>query len=474
MRFGTAGVTRYAMLLALVCAGFGALAPSAMAGGGGKQHSYGGKQYSYVVNVSPATAPAGDSTTFDVALRNSSSPGISLGSAALTPPLGFRVTGASLPAGAKGHVFVLFNIVVLDGVNVPSGSTLHVAVRANAPSRCKNYFVDWLSLANASRLFGPRLRLDIANSSLTTHVTCAPPASALQFDTQPNDALVSDVITGSANDTTGPPVTVDIVDSGGNVVDSSAPVTVALGNNPGGATLGGTLTENAVHGVATFNDLTLDKPDNGYTLAASSSGLTNATSNSFDENNTATPCPTGATCTNTITSGSGSLQVDVGSGSTDATLTESVDVGKPMDGPDTSKADPGCADYTPPDASADWYEFVVQPADGQTFDRSKTVTWTVKGASSDGFQVCFGAPYEFPVVDPTTGEAEQAPAGTLPDGSQGFVGLLARCVVGNVAIAVPCVESVSTQEDPNSQTGVDAVAVVTIPAGEPGDPWMGR
>ncbi len=458
MRFGTAGVTRYALLLALVCAGFGALAPSAMAGGGGKQ-------YSYVVNVSPGTAPAGTSTTFDFALKNTSSTGIALGSAALTPPLGFRVTGASLPAGAKGHVFVLFNIVLLDNVNVASGSTLHVAVNAVAPSRCKNYFVDWLSLANASGLFGPLLRLDIANSSLTTHVTCAPPASALHFGTQPSDSLVGQSIA--------PAVAVDIVDSSGNVVDSSAPVTVALGNNPDGATLGGTLTQNAVHGVATFNDLTLDKPDNGYTLAASSGTLTNTASSSFDENDSSTSCGTGDTCSQTIDSGSGSLQVDVGSGSTDATLTESVDVGTPMDGPGSNpKLDPGCADYQP--ATADWYEFVVQPADNLTFDRTKTVTWTVKGTTSDGFQVCFGAPYEFPVLDPATGQEEQAPAGTLPDGSPGFVGLLARCVVGNVAIAVPCVQSVSTQDDPNSQTGTDAVAVVTIPAGEPGDPWMGR
>lgn len=51
---------------------------------------------------------------------------------------------------------------------------------------------------------------------------------------------------------------------------------------------------------------------------------------------------------------------------------------------------------------------------------------------------------------------------------------MARCVVGNVEVAVPCVQSVTTQEDPNSQTGTDAVALVSIPAGESGDPFMGR
>jgi len=455
-----------AMATALACAIFGAVAPSAFAGGG--------KQYSYVVKVSPATAPAGSSTTFDVALKNTSSPGVALGSAAFTPPLGFRVTRASLPSGATGHAYVLFNIVVLDRVNVPSGSTLHVSVTATAPSRCTSHFVTWLSVASATGLFGPLLRLDVANSSLTTQVTCAPPASGLQFETQPNDALVSDVITGTANDTSGPPVTVDIVGSTGNTVDSSAPVTIALVNPPSNATpatLGGTTTVNAVHGVATFHNLTVDKPNNGYTLVASSSGLTSDTSSSFDENDSATPCPAGSTCTQTVTSNSGSLGVDVGSGATDATLTESVDVGTPMDGPGSDpEADPGCANYTPPEASADWYEFVVQPSDNETFDRSKTVTWTVRGTSAEGFQVCFGAPYPFTVAN-SDGRPVPAQAGVLPDGTNGFVDLLARC--SDYVEDSPCISNLETQEDPaNGQE--EAVATVFIPAGLQGDPWMAR
>ncbi len=144
-----------------------------------------------------------------------------------------------------------------------------------------------------------------------------------------------------------------------------------------------------------------------------------------------------------------------------------------MDGPGSNPdADPGCANYTPPEASADWYEFVVQPNDNETFDRAKTITWTVKGTTSDGFQVCFGAPYEFVSLN-SDGQPEQAPAGTLPDGTRGFVGLLARCTVGDTNLVTPCVQSITTQENPDSPNGVDAVAVVTIPAGLPGDPMIG-
>jgi hypothetical protein len=58
-------------------------------------------------------------------------------------------------------------------------------------------------------------------------------------------------------------------------------VTVALGNNPAGATLGGTLTETAVNGVATFPDLTLDQIAGGYTLQFTAAGLTGVVSPSF-------------------------------------------------------------------------------------------------------------------------------------------------------------------------------------------------
>ena len=182
-----------------------------------------------------------------------------------------------------------------------------MSVQATTPSRCNSPFSRWFTDANEGGFFSEDLRLDTSNSSLTTPVTCAT-ATGLQFGTQPSDALVGDVITGTPNDPSGPPVTVRIVDGSGNLVDSSAPVTVALGNNPGGATLGGTTMQNAVHGVATFNNLTLDKPDNGYSLVASSLGLTNSPSGNFNENNTATSCPANETCSGTLSTGDSSLE----------------------------------------------------------------------------------------------------------------------------------------------------------------------
>ena len=56
---------------------------------------------------------------------------------------------------------------------------------------------------------------------------------------------------------------------------------MALANNPTGATLGGTLSVTASHGVATFSGLTLTKAASGYTLQVSSSGLSGATSSAI-------------------------------------------------------------------------------------------------------------------------------------------------------------------------------------------------
>src|SRR3989475_6568548 len=48
----------------------------------------------------------------------------------------------------------------------------------------------------------------------------------------------------------------------------SGTITVALGSNPGGATLSGTLLVAAVGGVASFGDLSLNRTAPGYTRTA--------------------------------------------------------------------------------------------------------------------------------------------------------------------------------------------------------------
>jgi hypothetical protein len=79
----------------------------------------------------------------------------------------------------------------------------------------------------------------------------------------------------------GPAVQVQVTDRFGNATSGSGNVTLALGANPGGDTLDGTLTQPVTDGVATFADLVLRKAGQGYTLKASQTGLTPATSAPF-------------------------------------------------------------------------------------------------------------------------------------------------------------------------------------------------
>jgi hypothetical protein len=100
------------------------------------------------------------------------------------------------------------------------------------------------------------------------------PASRLNFAQQPTSTAAGATIT--------PAVTVRVEDAGGNLTADTRSVTMAIGTNPSGGTLSGTLSNAAVAGVATFNNLSIDKNGNGYTLSATASSLTSATSAAFN------------------------------------------------------------------------------------------------------------------------------------------------------------------------------------------------
>jgi alpha-tubulin suppressor-like RCC1 family protein len=97
----------------------------------------------------------------------------------------------------------------------------------------------------------------------------------LAFTTQPTPAIAGAAIR--------PAVEVTVQDAHGNTVtDASSRITVALGNNPGGGALSGTVTVAAVNGVASFPDLNLDRSGRNYTLTAGTDGLSGITSDPFD------------------------------------------------------------------------------------------------------------------------------------------------------------------------------------------------
>ncbi len=99
-------------------------------------------------------------------------------------------------------------------------------------------------------------------------------ATQLAFTVEPTTTIVASSIM--------PAVQVAIQGALGNLVAGATdPVTVAIGTNPGGGTLSGTVTVDAVAGVGSFTDLTIDQVGTGYTLVATSGSLSSATSATF-------------------------------------------------------------------------------------------------------------------------------------------------------------------------------------------------
>ncbi len=111
-------------------------------------------------------------------------------------------------------------------------------------------------------------------TSNTFNVNAFGAAAQLAFTVQPSSTAAGAAIA--------PSIQVSILDAVGNAVtNSTVAVTIALGANPGGSSIGGTFTVNAVNGVATFTNITLSKAASGYTLSATSVGLGTTLSNTF-------------------------------------------------------------------------------------------------------------------------------------------------------------------------------------------------
>ncbi len=129
-----------------------------------------------------------------------------------------------------------------------------------------------------------------------------PPPTHLGFTQQPQTTEAGAAIT--------PPVQVAALDASEHVVQGfTGAIGLALEPASNGGTLSGGTPINAVNGVATFPNLSVDKAGTGYTLRATASGLTDATSGTFavtappNQSPTAAftaSCPT-LTCSYTVT-----------------------------------------------------------------------------------------------------------------------------------------------------------------------------
>lgn len=145
----------------------------------------------------------------------------------------------------------------------------------------------------------------VASTTPTLSVTAAP-AVALLFTASPG--------TTTAGSDLAPSPALGVLDSLGNRnFTFTGAVSLAIAANPSSGVLSGTLTRNAVAGIATFPGVALDKAGAGYTLQASAPGLTNATSAAFTVNAGAVSAAQSTVTVNdaSIVAGSGTSTITV-------------------------------------------------------------------------------------------------------------------------------------------------------------------
>src|SRR5881628_2023700 len=153
-----------------------------------------------------------------------------------------------------------------EDVNIARGSGVHILMMRLI------YLGVALVAAGSVACAGPELA---GNRGIAIGHTGGGGSDVLVFRVQPSNVTAGNVMT--------PAVQVQVQDTLGNPDTSfTASVTVAIGTNPVGGTLGGTKSVAPVNGIALFGDLSVNKAGTGYTLTATAPGATGATSAAFD------------------------------------------------------------------------------------------------------------------------------------------------------------------------------------------------
>jgi hypothetical protein len=198
--------------------------------------------------------------------------GEGLGSADITVPAGYTLTGGSIDA-ETGTATVDGGTLQLRDLAVGPGDSVDVTIDVTTPCLPDADGSAWAVVARESTDFSGYDDFVLAEGSVAPSTSRSVASCLLRFANQPattaTDALITD-----AFDSAGDPLQVEIYDPlTEETVDSDATVTLTLSKNPADGTLTGG-AEDAVSGVATFDGLSIDTPG-PYRLEASSDVATN-------------------------------------------------------------------------------------------------------------------------------------------------------------------------------------------------------
>jgi hypothetical protein len=295
----------------------------------------------FSADVLPTCSPANASVTFTATIRNDAET-LHLGSANITAPIGFAITGI-VTGPAVGTASFGANVVRLRNLGLSPGGSAAVAFQATTPAAADDY-----SWHNPAKLGAGRIEakptsdftgseqfeFDAGASEVDAFVgTCV---LNLSFSVPPADAEAGASITGDPLDPAGAPVAVEVLSGPGGprVTTSSDPVSLVLLPPPGvvGAALSPAVpTVNAVQGLAVFDadqgdGFSITPQGLGYRIQATSvSSITTAISDPFDIVNDGVVC-SGTGCSGQASAPGGSVEVTAPDAQPGDTITVALNV----------------------------------------------------------------------------------------------------------------------------------------------------
>jgi hypothetical protein len=275
--------------------------------------------------VSPNTLEvAAGSASGTLRLTNGASPQ-SLGSANITVPTDYTLTGGSL--SGEGTAVPSGNTLLLRNLNLAPYTYVDVTIGFTTPCLADAVPVIWRMRVKQANDFSGAPGNDFSlatGSSVPSTAVSGPSLCLLRFANQPNTTKTGAIIKdgfGSAGNS----IKVEIYDPGTNVVVvSEAQVTLAASPNPAGGTLSGGVV-NAVGGVATFPLLSLNRAG-PYKLQASSPAASDTRDSvQFMVSDTIETC-SGTGCSFTLPEGQNTYTTTPKKGSSGATFVASLNL----------------------------------------------------------------------------------------------------------------------------------------------------
>ena len=405
----------------------------------------------------------GGSATLTLRITNNANPQ-SLGSANITPPQGYTLTGGS----------VVGNTLQLRNLNLAPAASVDVTINVTTPCLAGGPSQAWtLVVKQANNFSGPPGNdfVRAAGTAAPSTFATVPPSCLLRFANQPNTtktgAIIRDGFASSGND-----IKVEIFDPITELtVNSNAAVTLDASFNPSLGTLTGGGPVNAVGGVATFPALSLDKAG-AYKLHASSpaaSDSPSSTSNQFMVADTIETC-SGTGCSFTLPEGQNTYTTTPKKGVEGATYVASLNL-------------PGLrisCDFSPfnyPDSrqpNSVWYVYDDENTDSAKTNKIVIDKATVQATAENGtsfYRVCYTSPVRFRDRTGVLAPADPGVWNTTVTGAIGpsqyfgttwYTGLLPDCAKKNPDPADPCVVSWTGDSAGNR------VGTFSTPPGDPG------